>query len=113
MKTARLAVFTLAALCALAFSSESFASGGVGGSGQQIKTQVKSQVKTKTQTKTKTQAKIKAQTKQQVKDGSSTDLTTTSTDTGKGEMRRLGPGDGTGNVVPPLDGTGYGSPATR
>ena len=30
----------------------------------------------------------------------------------KGQMRKLGPGDGTGNVVPPQDGTGYGSPNT-
>lgn len=33
------------------------------------------------------------------------------TQSGKASQgRTLGPGDGTGNDVPPLDGTGYGSP---
>jgi|PlaIllAssembly_1097288.scaffolds.fasta_scaffold779218_1 hypothetical protein len=51
------------------------------------------------------------QTRQQLRDGSCMNGGTPRQGGGQGQMRRMGPADGTGAAPKPQDGTGYGAPA--
>jgi hypothetical protein len=50
------------------------------------------------------------QTRQQLRDGSCLSVDTPRQGGGQGQMRRMGPADGTGVAPKPQDGTGYGAP---
>jgi len=133
MNRTKLAALVITAIgCALVYGGDASARGG-GGSGQgaqlrdgsAVKTKTQTSVQTKTQAKTQTQTKaqVKTQTKDQTKtkamkgqnlqDGTGAVSPQGVGTAGQGQMRRLGPGDGTGNTVPPKDGTGFGSPASK
>jgi hypothetical protein len=109
MKSRKLALAAILAVCSISFAGEAFARGGGGGQGAGIRMQKRDgsclQNSTATQTKTKTQ------TRQKLQDGSGANTGSTRQGAGQGAMRNLGPGDGTGNATRPMDGTGYGSPA--
>ena len=108
MKRTNLAVVVISAMvCALAFGSDAMARG----EGMGLRLRDGSCVKNQTTTSTQTKTQIKTMKRQRLQDGSATTSGVTQQGAGQGRMRRLGPGDGTGNVVPPMDGTGYGSPA--
>lgn len=108
MKRANLAVVVISAMvCAMAFGGDALARGGGGGLRLRDGSCVKNQTAVSTQTKTQ----VRTMKRQRLLDGNA--ATSGVTQQGQGNMRRLGPGDGTGNITPPLDGTGYGSPAKR
>lgn len=92
MNSKKLAITLVVALSVMSLGAEAFAVGGGGG----LRKRDGSCVTNTTQTP------------RQVRSGNSAGSKTTT----QGQRRRLGPGDGTGNVTPPQDGTGYGSPAT-
>lgn len=105
MKTKKLAITMILALSVASLGAEAFAVGPGGGGlrkrdGSCVRTSIQTsqQVRNRTATKTSLQ---KGTAKGAAMKG-----------TAQGQKRRLGPGDGTGNVTRPLDGTGYGSPAT-
>jgi hypothetical protein len=107
MNSNKYAVYGVIALCALALTGEAFAAGG-----QRARQRDGSCLRTSTmmKTQTQTQAQTKTQSRQQLRDGSAVGVSTSGVAAGQGQMRQLGPGDGTGNETRPLDGTGYGSP---
>jgi len=108
MNSSKYAVYGVVALCALALSGEAFAAGG-----QRARQRDGSCLRTSTSMKsqTKTQAQTNLQSRQQLRDGSGGGVSAAGTAAGQGQMRQLGPGDGTGSATRPLDGSGYGSPA--
>ena len=108
MKNGKLAVLAIVAVCSLSSAGEAFARGGAGpGQGAGIRLQKRDGSCLTNSAAAKTQSK----TGQQMRNGSGMNGAGASQGTGQGAMRRLGPGDGTGNAARPLDGTGYGSPA--
>ncbi|MGA7828709.1 MAG: hypothetical protein WCA04_13670 [Geobacteraceae bacterium] len=109
MKSNRYAVYGVVALCALALSGEAFAAGGQRG-GARLRDGSCLRTSGMMQTQTKTQTQTKAQSRQQLRDGSGGGVPAAGMAAGQGQMRQMGPGDGTGNATRPLDGTGYGSP---
>lgn len=103
MKGRRIGVCVLVAACVLSLGSAALAAGTGQGSGNRVRLRDGSSVKNTEQN----------QVRQQLRDGSGKRIGTPRQGTLKGQKRQLGPGDGTGNVVPPKDGTGYGSPNTQ
>jgi hypothetical protein len=110
MNNKKSAFIAVAALCVLAIAPETFAAGRGGGGqgvGQRLQKRdgscIRNAVTTRSQTKT--------QTRQQLQTGSGEAAATAPQGNGAGAMRRLGPGDGTGNATRPMDGSGYGTPA--
>ncbi|HMN01757.1 MAG TPA: hypothetical protein PKC17_03215 [Geobacter anodireducens] len=105
-----LAVAVMVAAGALALGGEAMARGGRGpmagqGTGDRLQLRDGSCLSS-----TATAASAATSSRQQLRDGSGTG--TARQGVGTGAMRRLGPGDGTGNVTPPQDGMGYGSSYT-
>lgn len=108
MNSSKYAVYGVVALCALALSGEAFAAGG-----QRSRLRDGSCLRSSTMMKTQTSSQVqtKTQSRQQLRDGSGGGMSATGAAAGQGQMRQLGSGDGTGDAIRPLDGTGYGSPA--
>jgi len=106
MKKNLFKVVVLIAAGALFLSGEAFARGGGGGGGGGAGLQTRSAMKIQTQSKYQTQTRTQAQ-QQLNQDG------TGSQGTAQGNMRKLGPADGTDLQPRPQDGTGYGSPFTQ
>lgn len=99
-----------AAALIICAAGEAFARNAGQGAGQQLRdgSCITNQTSTKTQT----------MQQDRLRDGSCLNTSgaasrSASKDINQGQMRRLGPGDGTGNVTRPLDGTGYGSPSAK
>ncbi len=111
MRGKKLALLALAAVCAISFGGEAFARGGGGpvgfggGQGAGIRMQKRDGSCIRNTTATR------AGGGQQLRNGAGMKGAGAGQGTGQGAMRRLGPGDGTGNTKRPMDGTGYGSPA--
>jgi hypothetical protein len=101
MKIRKIAIAGVVAVCALAMAGQAFSAGG-----QRLQRRDGSCLKTSTSTSMQT----KTQVRQRLQDGSRSGVTTSGAGAGQGQMRKLGPGDGTGNITRPMDGTGYGSP---
>lgn len=112
MNSRNMAIEVLAIICAFTFAGEVYARGGAGsggGGGMGLRMRDGSCIRASSTTQTKKQ--MSSQTRQQLRDGSGANIGTPRKGAGQGQMRQLGPGDGTGNVTRPLDGSGYGSPA--
>ena len=110
MNSKAIVTVALAAACVLSLGAEAFAAGnkaqmGGQGTGKGIRLRDGSCLTSTTTSTSSTSSTSATQTRQQLKSA-------TGTTSGVGQMRRLGPGDGTGNTVPPMDGTGYGFPNT-
>jgi hypothetical protein len=112
MKSRKLALAAILAVCSISFAGEAFARGGGGaGGGQGAGIRMQKRDGSCLQNSAATRSRTKTQTKQQLKDGSGMNTGSSRQGTGQGAMRNLGPGDGTGNATRLMDGTGYGSPA--
>lgn len=103
-------ICALSAAFILTAGSELFARDAGMGTGQRLRDGSCLTTQTKTAQKLQTMDKIRLQDCTLTKTGTPK---MSSKDFGQGQMRRLGPGDGTGNTTRPLDGTGYGSPAVK
>jgi hypothetical protein len=103
MNSGKIAVAGVVAVCALAMAGEVFSAGG-----QRLQRRDGSCLKTSTSTSTQT--RTQTQGRQRLQDGSGSGGAISGAGAGQGQMRKLGPGDGTGNITRPMDGTGYGSP---
>lgn len=108
MKKGKLAVLAIVAVCSLSLAGEVFARGGAGpGQGAGIRLQKRDG----SCLTNPNAARTRAQSGQQLRNGSGMNGAGAGQGTDQGAMRRLGPGDGTGNATRPMDGTGYGSPS--
>ncbi len=109
MNGKKLAILALAAVCTIVFAGEASARGGGWGAGQgagiRLQKRDGSCIRNTAQTPTQTRAG------QQLRNGAGPNGAGAGRSAGQGAMRKLGPGDGTGNATRPMDGTGYGSPA--
>lgn len=110
MSVRKTVICILSSIFIIAAAGEVFARNDGMGSGQRLRDG------SCTTTQSKTTQNLQSMDRQRIQDCTNTKTGVpkmNSKDLGQGQMRRLGPGDGTGNTTRPLDGTGYGSPAAK